>query len=194
MEHSGAKNWHESKRTFHLKREYAVLVLLIDSARRIGEVLHLTQDIVQGKQVTVTNTKSQKTRYIPLSKETLMALTAWKVQRTALLKDVPRDEREEWLFLSETGGRMDEHVFLQALKSVVAYAGLNPKITLHSVRRYSLNKAGEVRELDGGTGDRGAFQSQNDAHLCQGGRRLRTGGTREGGRDRRHLTEQAVRQ
>jgi site-specific recombinase XerD len=147
VEHPGAKNWHESKRTFHLKREYAILVLLIDSACRIGEVLHLTQDNVQGKQVTVTNTKSKKTRYIPLSKETLAALAEWKARRTILLADVPRDEREEWLFLSENGGRMDEHVFLQSLKSVVTYAGLNKKITLHSVRRYSLNKLAKSANL-----------------------------------------------
>ena len=145
--HPGAKNWHEEKRTFHLRREYALLLLMIDSACRIGEVLHLTQDSVQGKQITVTNTKSKRTRYIPLSKETLTALTAWKTQRTAMLKDVPRDEREDWLFLSETGGRMNEHVFLQSLKSRVAFAGLNPKITLHSIRRYSLNKLAKSANL-----------------------------------------------
>jgi integrase/recombinase XerD len=145
--HPGAKNWHEAKRTFHRNREYALLLLLIDSACRIGEVLHLTRDNVQARQITVTNTKSRKTRYIPLSKETITALKDWSVQRTELLKDVAVNEREEWLFLSETGGRMDEHVFLQSLKSRVVFAGLNPKITLHSVRRYSLNKLAKSANL-----------------------------------------------
>lgn len=145
--HPGAKNWHEKKRTFHLKREYALLLLLIDSACRIGETLHLTCDDLQGKQITVTQTKSRKTRYIPLSKETVTALNEWKVQRSVLLKDVPEAERENWLFLSETGGRMDEHVFLQSLKCRVAFAGLNAKITLHSIRRYSLNKLAKSANL-----------------------------------------------
>lgn len=135
------------KRTFHRERAYALLLGLVDTSCRIGEVLHLTQDNVQGRQITVTNTKSKKTRYIPLSKETVAALAEWKGRRAVLLADVPRDEREEWLFLSETGGRMDEHTFLASLKSVVNYAGLNRKITLHSVRRYSLNKLAKSANL-----------------------------------------------
>ena len=42
--------------------------------------------------------------------------------------------------MSETGGRLNEQRILETLRRLTAYADLNEEITLHSLRRYSLNQ------------------------------------------------------
>ena len=56
-------------------------------------------------------------------------------------------EDEGWLFLSEFGGRLDEGRFLKALKKFVGWAGISDRVTLHSLRRYSLNRLAKVNLL-----------------------------------------------
>jgi hypothetical protein len=55
-------------------------------------------------------------------------------------KHLKPGEDAGWLFLTEFGGRVDEGRFLKFLKRYVAFAGLTGEITLHSLRRYSLNR------------------------------------------------------
>jgi len=45
------------------------------------------------------------------------------------------------------GGRLDESCFLKALKKVVTSTRISDRITLHSLRRYSLNRLAKVNLL-----------------------------------------------
>lgn len=54
--------------------------------------------------------------------------------------NVPKGEDEGWLFISSTGGRMDEGNFLRGLKKIIRWAGLPEQLNNHSQRRFSLNR------------------------------------------------------
>lgn len=133
-------------RAFLRDRNLAILFGLLDTACRIGEVCSLTLDDVREKerQVTFRHTKGREPRTVPVSQEWLDVLGDWKKQRAKVMANVPTDQDEGWLFLSEYGTRMDESGFLRAVNRYLAFAKLNSKITLHSLRRYSLNSLSKV--------------------------------------------------
>jgi site-specific recombinase XerD len=67
--------------------------------------------------------------------------------RAKVMENASAGEDEGWLFVNEYGGRMDESRFLKAIKSVIRYAKLSEGITLHSLRRYSLNRLAKTNLL-----------------------------------------------
>ncbi len=130
-----------AKRSFHRERNYALLLLLLDSACRIGEVLNLKLEDYRtdAQQITVRESKGREPRAIPVSKECAKAVDAWLKVRRRIMGNVPKGGDAGWLFISETGGIIDQCRFLKSLKSLTAFAELEGNITLHSLRRYSLN-------------------------------------------------------
>jgi site-specific recombinase XerD len=129
-------------RVFHRDRNYAIIIGLLDSACRIGEMLSLKIEDYdrQGRQITVRESKGREARTIPVSSGFDSALQPWLKIRNRVTKNLKPGEDEGWLFLTEFGTRVDEGRFLKSLKRYVAFAGLTDQITLHSLRRYSLNK------------------------------------------------------
>jgi site-specific recombinase XerD len=145
----GRKNPHtkylsSAKREFHCERNYAIVLTLLDSACRIGEVLSFTlEDYRENKdnaELTVRVSKGREPRSIPVSDECREAIAAWLKVRRKIMKDVPKAEDAGYLFISETGGRIDEGRFSKTLHKGTEFAGLSEKITLHSLRRFSLNR------------------------------------------------------
>ena len=134
------------KRVFHRDRNYAILLGLLDSAARIGEMLSLKVDDYRAKekQIVIRESKGREPRTLPVSAEWVEALDVWMRQRGKIMAG---HEDEGWLFISEFGGRLDEGRFLKALKKIVAYAKISDHITLHSLRRYSLNRLAKVNLL-----------------------------------------------
>jgi len=130
-----------TKRSFHRDRNYALVLFLIDSACRIGEgvSLKLSDVDLAGRTATVRESKGRKPRAVPLSPEWCQAAEVWLKVRRRVMGPHP-DLDEGWFFVTETGGRLDEGRFLFALKHVRDWAELSDRITLHSLRRYSLNK------------------------------------------------------
>jgi len=135
-----------SKRVFHRDRNYAVTLGLLDSAARIGEMLSLKVDDYRAKerQIVIRESKGREPRTLPVSAEWVEALDVWLRQRGKIMAG---QEDEGWLFISEFGGRLDEGRFLKALKKVTTYAEISDHITLHSLRRYSLNRLAKVNLL-----------------------------------------------
>ncbi len=135
-----------AKRVFHRDRNYAVILGLLDSAARIGEMLSLKVDDYRAKerQIVIRESKGREPRTLPVSAEWVAALEVWLRQRGKIMAG---QEDEGWLFISEFGGRLDEGRFLKALKKVIACAGISEHITLHSLRRYSLNRLAKVNLL-----------------------------------------------
>lgn len=134
------------KRAFHRDRNYAVILGLLDSAARIGEMLSFKVNDYQPseRRITIRESKGRESRELPVSAEWADALTVWMKVRAKVMSQVPKEEDEGWLFIAETGGRLDEGRFLKALKSYRRFAGISGEITLHSLRRYSLNKLSKV--------------------------------------------------
>lgn len=154
-----------ARRSFHRERNHAIVMVLLDSAARIGEVLSLKvtdlQEVtvqVKGKdrkiwQISIREsgssdtTKGRSSRYVPLSGETVAAVQSWLKIRQRIFRNAPEGTDEHWLFVSETGARPDVGRFLKALRRVTRWAGLPDAITLHSLRRFSLNKLSKVDVL-----------------------------------------------
>ena len=130
------------KRLFHRDRNYAAIIGLLDTACRIGELLNLKMDDYQPseRQITIRVSKGREPRAIPVSREWQSCLDNWLKVRKRVMGNVPAGEDQGWLFISETGSRLEEERFLKTLKKYVAFAGASDRITLHSLRRYSLNR------------------------------------------------------
>ena len=141
------RNVHAAKRLFHRTRNYALVTFLVDTACRIGEAVHLGVDDFQAseRQVVVRESKGREARVLPLSPATIEAIRAWLKVRDRVMRDA--DEDEGLLFLTEFGTRIDESKFLKSLKGYIRFAGLNEQITLHSLRRFSINRVAKKSPL-----------------------------------------------
>lgn len=137
------------KRIFHRDRNFAVLLGLVDSASRIGEMLSLKVDDFRAKekQIVIRESKGREPRTLPISKEWAEAVQSWLKVRSKVMSGLPEGEDEGWLFIAETGARMDEGRFLKAMRTVTVWAELPDSITLHSLRRYSLNRLAKFNLL-----------------------------------------------
>jgi site-specific recombinase XerD len=129
-----------NKRAFHRDRNYAIILMLLDTACRADEVLSLKLEDYRPSelQVTITKSKGRTSRAIPLSQPTVDAVTTWQARRRKPMRNVANDE--EWLFVSESGSKIAPFLFLRALRNLTRWSGLPDKITQHSLRRYALNK------------------------------------------------------
>lgn len=128
------------RRTMHRDRNYAIILLLIDSACRIGEVLSLRVEDWRPREklFTVRETKGKEPRILPLSNASIEAVSHWLKVRQKLMASASEDPG--YLFITEYGTKIDESTFLKALKTILRWATLPNNITLHSLRRYSLNR------------------------------------------------------
>jgi integrase/recombinase XerC len=129
------------RRAFHRERTTAVIMILLDTACRIGEALHLrVEDFRSGeREIAITQSKGRKPRVIPVCQKTAAAVAEWLRVRRRVLRDVPPDMDEGWLFISETGGRVDEGKFNKSLHRVSSFAGV-AGITPHTLRHFTLNR------------------------------------------------------
>jgi Site-specific recombinase XerD len=145
----GMKNIPRARRLVHRERNYALLLLLLDSACRIGEVLNLKLEDYRPKafEITVRESKGKEPRTVPISAGTVEAISSWLKTRERLMSGAAPEEDEGWLFLSEYGTQMDSGRFLKAIKAVLRFAGLSENITLHSLRRHSINKLSKINVL-----------------------------------------------
>ena len=148
LSHPDIRFIHASKRAFHRERNFAIVLSLLDSACRIGEVLSLKVGDFQkaeGKrgtywQIMIRESKGRTARMIPLSEPSSQAIQSWLKVRARVMSDIPKERDPGYLFLSEIGGKIDESKFLTLLKRYLKFAGLGERITLHSLRRFSLNR------------------------------------------------------
>jgi site-specific recombinase XerD len=136
-----------AKRLFHRERNYAILLGLLDTACRIGEMLSLKIDDIKIKEreIVIRESKGREPRAIPISADWIAVVQVWLKMRDKVMANTEDDEG--WLFVSEYGTRVDETHFLKTLKKVLIYGELSDKMTLHSLRRYSLNRMAKVNLL-----------------------------------------------
>jgi integrase/recombinase XerD len=92
--HPGCRFNAPARRAFNRDRNYAIILLLLDSACRINEVLHLQLEDYKEKErmVTIRESKGREPRSIPVSNDTAEAVKVWLTVRQRAMKDVPKAE------------------------------------------------------------------------------------------------------
>lgn len=151
---------------FHSRRNHAIVATLVDTAARIGEVLALAlpdYDPKQ-KQIHIRQAKGKEPRIVPISAELVDAIDDWLKHRPQVPTDL--------LFITEFAGAIPPGHYSRIFKGYVKYAKLSTEFTLHSLRRYSLNKLAQ-RNLWGAVGIAGhkdpkttrAYLKLDAAHL-----------------------------
>jgi integrase/recombinase XerD len=113
-----------------------------DTACRIGEALSLRVDDFDAKQgqILIRQSKGREPRVLPMSADAVQAVEAWLRVRDRVMRDTDPGADPGYLFISEFGTKIEESKFLKNLKVYVRFAKLPDTITLHGLRRYSLNK------------------------------------------------------
>lgn len=139
------------RRSFHRDRNYAIELVKLDSACRIGEVFAFRLDDYQtgekGRQLVIREAKGREPRILPVSAECAAAIDQWLKVRKRVMSNVPAEEDEGWLFISETGGPVDGGNYLRLIKQVCEFANLPKGINNHSQRRFSINGMAEAGGL-----------------------------------------------
>lgn len=76
-----------TKRVFHRDRNYAIILGLLDSDSRIGEMLSLKVDDYRPKkrQIVIRESKGREPRTLPVSPEWVEALNVWLRQRSKIM-------------------------------------------------------------------------------------------------------------
>jgi site-specific recombinase XerD len=139
-----------ARRSFYRERNSCALLALVDTACRVGEILALKVGDVKltEKSLTVRESKGREPRTLPISERFVEALRAWlKVRERVIAAAGASYVDEGWLFITDAGGQIDEGRFLFAVKKVRDWAGLPKELTLHSIRRYSLNRLAKTNLL-----------------------------------------------
>ena len=148
-ENPGMKNIPRARRAVHRERNRAIVLMLLDTAARIGEVGHLklTDYRAKEREITIRESKGKEPRTLPLSPKTVEAVTDWLRVRERMMANALPDDDEQWLFLSEYGTMLDLARFGKSIKGVLRWAGINDKITLHDLRHYSLTRLAKANRV-----------------------------------------------
>lgn len=131
-----------ARRFIHRERNYAILLLLLDTAARIGELVNLKVDDlnIKDRQIVIRESKGREPRTLPISPSFLEALESWTKIRRRMASNMKEGEDDGWLFLSEFGGRMDESRISKAFKAIVRWRKLPEEMTLHTLRHFALTQ------------------------------------------------------
>ncbi|MGC4044715.1 MAG: tyrosine-type recombinase/integrase [Armatimonas sp.] len=147
--HPGMKNIPVTRRSVHRHRNRAIILMLLDTTARIGEVANLKIDDYRSTemQISIREAKGKRPRVIPVSPGTVEAVASWLKIRDRMMQNVTPEEDGGWLFLSEYGTQLDTRCFSKAFKAILRWAGLSDKITLHSLRHYSLTRLAKFNRV-----------------------------------------------
>jgi integrase/recombinase XerD len=122
------------------ERDRSILILLYILGLRISELVGLNWSDFQPTKESVTVTifgKGHKTRTL------LITQTLWSE-----LKQLPRSDKTEAVFLSRFGNRLDRHAIHRLIKKAVEKAGINPHTSAHWLRHahacHSLNNGAGI--------------------------------------------------
>ncbi|WP_449003112.1 tyrosine-type recombinase/integrase [Myxosarcina sp. GI1(2024)] len=122
------------------QRDRSILILLYILGLRISELVGLNWSDFQPTEDSVTVTifgKGHKTRTL------LITHQLWSE-----LKQLPRSDKTEAVFLSRFGNRLDRHAIHRLIKKAVEKAGINPHTSAHWLRHahacHSLNNGAGI--------------------------------------------------
>jgi site-specific recombinase XerD len=132
-----------AKRSFHRDRNYAIEIIKLDTACRIGEVFAFKvsdyQKTEKGYELLIRESKGREAAVVPVSPDSVEAMHQWLKIRKRIMGKVPEGQDPGWLFLSESGTQVDPGNYLRCIKKVCVFVGLSSEINNHSQRRFSIN-------------------------------------------------------
>jgi integrase len=116
-----------------MRRNYAIVTGLIETAARAGEMLGLRLDDFQPeqKQIVIRKAKGDETRTVPISDAWIECVNAYLRVRPKLDSDM--------LFVSEYGEKLEVDRISKQFRGYLAYAGLSG-FTLHGLRHYAISQ------------------------------------------------------
>jgi tyrosine recombinase XerD len=114
-------------------RDLALLEVLYATGVRISELLMMALTDLSWSEATVrVHGKGRKERIVLLGERAMLALEAYIHKARPLLINDQGDEG--WLFLSRLGRRLSVRMFHVALQRYLAAAGLEKRVTPHTLR------------------------------------------------------------
>lgn len=132
---SRATGWRNKR--FLYARNHAILLVLLDTGIRVGELSSLVLDrVLWERGGLLVQGKKRKERYVPFTPETRKALAAYVREREKLVqrkRDMAEID-EAVLFLSETGQAMAYHTVLGMLKELAKEVGYDGPMHPHLFR------------------------------------------------------------
>jgi integrase/recombinase XerD len=154
--------------TSEAKRDRAMLELLYASGMRISELVALNMGDVnlEGDYFVRCFGKGRKERIIPLYEQVAMTIKEYiNEERPKLL----RNKKDNALFLNARGERLTRQGFWQKLKEYAKSAGLDEKISPHTLRHsfatHMLNGGADLRSVQELLGHANISTTQVYTHL-----------------------------
>jgi integrase/recombinase XerC len=128
-----------------IKRDIAILQLMLHTGLRVGEIVELRQeDMVfdhPGLRLRVRNGQENKTRYLPLCNEACKALNAYLDMR-------PQSPTTDHFFLSQQGHPVSERTVQRIVSDSARLAGLEG-VSAQSLRRtFALKLLDQTNNLE----------------------------------------------
>ncbi|MCA1183026.1 tyrosine-type recombinase/integrase [Bacillus licheniformis] len=137
-----------NKRKFSEFRDYVVMMCLINSMCRIGEIVTLEIENINFELsyiiLEAQKTKTRKGRMIPLDKNTMQLLKKLLLRNT-------RFKPSKYVFITEEGTRLTTDNFRKRLADYAHQAGINKRVHPHLFRHTAasmfLQAGGDLRHL-----------------------------------------------
>ncbi|WP_414046085.1 tyrosine-type recombinase/integrase [Macrococcus equi] len=126
-------------------RTYVIILVLLDTMGRIGEVLDLTKDDIdlKNQMVYFSKTKTNNFRYVNFSIKTKRVLQEYI--------EITEEFNSEYLFLNSYGKKLSPDTFRKSLRDYSKKFGINKNFSCHSFRHTGatefLSNGGSVRVL-----------------------------------------------
>jgi integrase/recombinase XerD len=118
----------------HYKRNYCILMFLLNLGLRVSELCSLNLNSIQGKSLKVIG-KGNKERDVPMNQVCMDALMDYLENERSLIKEI---KDKEALFLSQKGTRISKRTVQRLVKKVNEYSGLKKdRLTPHKLRHTS---------------------------------------------------------
>ncbi len=146
-------------------RDRAMLELIYSSGLRLSELVGLNlNDIDFADQVVTVIGKGKKTRTIPVGRHAVKAIKKWLKIRQSMVPD-----REQALFISQRGKRINQRSVQQRLKEWAIKQGLpthvHPHMLRHSFASHMLESSGDLRAVQELLGHADISTTQVYTHL-----------------------------
>ncbi len=116
-----------AKRSSSPERDVAILLVLLDTGIRAGELCSITLDDVVKDRLLI-NGKGSKQRWVPISTKTQRAIWQWTGRRRI-------DTGEPWLFLGRSGRQMNVNTVNQLFDRLAEQTGIQGvRVSPHTCR------------------------------------------------------------
>lgn len=119
--------------TFPSFRDSVIFQLLLDTGIRINECLNILIDDIDGKRLTITETKNLKQRIVYLSNG--------MQEKLKVYLDVRKEIDNPYLFINQDGGRLSKSTYQERLRMAARAVGIKKQVSPHVCRRTYAKKA-----------------------------------------------------